>query len=75
MKAPYTEEEIQAFSSVWKEWDGFEFLTATDIPILEIWGDQGRRPPSRDQLRIPDKESIEVVSIENADHHLLIEAP
>jgi hypothetical protein len=56
-------------------WDGSAFLERTNLPILEIWGDHGLETPSLDKLRIPEKETIEVVWIENASHQLSLEAP
>jgi len=63
------------YNTMWKRWDGWETLAATQIPVLEIWGDRGRTRPSRDQLRIPDRENIQLKWISGASHNLLVEAP
>ncbi len=63
------------YGTMWKRWDGWETLASTLIPVLEIWGDRGRARPSREQLRIPERENIQLEWIPGASHNLLIEAP
>jgi pimeloyl-ACP methyl ester carboxylesterase len=63
------------YCSVWREWDGWDILNVTTIPVLEIWGDRGRTRPSREVLRIPDRPVIELAWIPNASHNLHVEAP
>lgn len=70
-----TQEQVQAFASVWKRWNGNPILETTPVPILEIWGDRGRTPPSRAMMKIPDRPTIDLVWIANASHHLLIQRP
>lgn len=65
----------KGFAQIWKRWDGSSFLADTCIPILEIWGDRGRRRPSLEDLHIPDRENIQVKWIANASHPLPLEAP
>lgn len=63
------------YSSMWREWDGFAILSATEISVLEIWGDRGAPRPSLETMQIPDKPNIEVAWIEGCSHSLLVEAP
>lgn len=67
--------QMKEFGSIWKKWNGFNILSQTKIPILEIWGDRGRELPSREMLQIPSKTNIEIKWVQNASHNLLIEAP
>ena len=46
------------YSSMWRKWDGRDTLAATDIPVLELWGDRGREPVSRHTMQIPEKGNI-----------------
>ena len=70
------EPELRAeYGTVWKRWDGWETLETTQLPVLEIWGDRGRARPSREQLRVPDRENIHLEWISGVSHNLLIEAP
>lgn len=69
------DERMQEFATVWKRWDGFEFLNSTEIPVLEIYGDRGRPKPTREQLRIPDRPNVRLVWIEGASHNLNFERP
>ncbi len=71
----WTEEQVHEFARIWRRWDGYSFLESTEIPILELWGDRGGPPPSRDKLHIPDRPNIEVVWLENASHCLTLERP
>ena len=70
------EPELRAeYGTMWKRWDGLKTLEATQSPVLEIFGDRGRARPSREQLRIPDRENIQLEWIAGASHNLLVEAP
>ena len=71
----WSEDDRTTYASVWRRWDGWEILAATEIPVLEIWGDRGRPQPTREAMRIPDRPNIEVKWIPGASHNLLIEAP
>lgn len=75
VRGKLTSEEIAAFASVWRKWDGLPVLESTSVPVLEIWGDRGRPRPSRQQMRIPDRRNIELVWMEGSSHSLLIECP
>merc|ERR1711964_327070 len=48
--ARWSVEEIAAFRAIWRRWDGYDFLSRTDLPILELYGDRGRERPSLDKL-------------------------
>ena len=74
-KAPMTEAEKKAFGNVWRTWDGEGILARTPVPFLQVWGDRGMARPSRRLLRIPEKESMEVVWMAGASHSLLVECP
>ncbi|HCE43249.1 MAG TPA: hypothetical protein DET40_06855 [Lentisphaeria bacterium] len=63
------------YGMMWTKWDGWEILSASDIPVLEIWGDRGHPSPSRELMRIPDRKNIIVEWIPKASHNLLVEAP
>jgi pimeloyl-ACP methyl ester carboxylesterase len=73
--ARWTQEQIAAFGRIWKAWDGCDFLAATHLPILELWGDRGRPRPTLDKLRVPARPNIEVRWIENASHSLPLQCP
>ncbi len=73
--AALSEAERTAFASVWKQWDGAPILATTAVPVLEIWGDRGGPRPSREQLRLPDRTSIELAWIAGASHAMLAENP
>jgi pimeloyl-ACP methyl ester carboxylesterase len=74
-RARWTEEDRRSFARIWTRWDGYEFLSRTDLPILELWGDRGWPKPSLNRLRIPDRDNIDVRWIEKASHALLLERP
>jgi pimeloyl-ACP methyl ester carboxylesterase len=73
--ARWTQAQIEAFAKIWTHWDGYAFLAATDVPILQFWGDRGRPKPTLDRLRIPARPNIEVRWAENASHSLPLERP
>jgi pimeloyl-ACP methyl ester carboxylesterase len=64
-----------AFAAVWRNWDGAPILEQTPVPMLQFWGDRGRERPSRRQLRVPEKESIEIHWVAGATHSLLVQRP
>ncbi len=70
-----SDEQRQAISSIWRCWDGWDFLQATDLAILECWGDRGGPRPSLSQLHIPARANIEVRWFANASHNLPLERP
>jgi pimeloyl-ACP methyl ester carboxylesterase len=63
------------YCAVWREWDGWDILNATPIPVLEIWGDRGRSRPSLACMRIPARPNIDLAWMPDASHNLLVEAP
>lgn len=65
----------ERFTRIWQQWNGWDILSATSVPVLEIWGDRGRPCPARATMRIPDRTNIELAWIPEASHSLLIEAP
>jgi pimeloyl-ACP methyl ester carboxylesterase len=67
--------EISAFAAVWRSWDGLPILESTPVPVLELWGDRGRPRPTRLQMRIPERDNIELTWIAGASHPLLIQNP
>ena len=73
--ARWTQAQIEAFARIWTRWDGYPFLAATDVPILQLWGDRGRPKPTLDKLRIPARPNIQVRWVENASHSLPLERP
>ena len=54
---------------------GPEFLQGTTLPILELYGDRGKKPASREQLYLPNRQNITLRWIENASHKLPLEEP
>lgn len=71
----WTPEQVAEFRTYWKKWDGSEFLAGTMVPVLELYGDRGRKRPGLDKLRIPDRKNIELVWVAGASHYLNIESP
>lgn len=70
-----TPEEARVFASAWRKWNGLPILQTTHIPVLEIWGDRARPRPSRAQLRIPERDNIELAWIAGSPHQVLIHSP
>jgi pimeloyl-ACP methyl ester carboxylesterase len=70
-----TDEQIAAFASVWRRWNGLPILESTNIPVLELWGDRGHIVPARETMRIPERSNIRLEWIKDASHSLLIERP
>lgn len=74
--ARWTKEKRNNFASIWRKWErGMEFLQNTDLPVLEIYGDRGKKSPSLKQLHIPDRANIKVHWINNASHKSPLERP
>ena len=71
----WNEDQQIRFGKIWRKWDGYDFLRETQLPVLELYGDRGKTPASLGQLRIPDRDNIEVHWFNNASHKLLIERP
>ncbi len=71
----WSQAEIEEFVTYWRQWDGFDFLSKTGLPILELYGDRGQERPSLDKLRIPERENIQVHWLQNASHNLHLECP
>ncbi|MCK5457477.1 MAG: alpha/beta hydrolase, partial [Melioribacteraceae bacterium] len=72
----WTKEQRNDFATIWRKWErGMEFLQNTNLPIIEIYGDRGKKRPSLKQLHIPDRSNIEVHWIYNASHSLPLERP
>lgn len=68
--------------AVWKcfwdsveAFDGWPFLTETRLPVLEIYGDAGRRDGTREALRIPQSPAIALEWVAGAGHYLPRECP
>lgn len=55
--------------------DASGILARTDLPIVELYGNQGHPPLPRGLLGIPDRANIEVRWAEGAGHYLPIERP
>lgn len=71
----WTPEQIQTFGTIWKKWDGTEFLKTTSLPVLELYGDRGRSRPHQSHLGIPDRANIQIVWFPGASHSLHFERP
>lgn len=71
----WTEEQRSAFGRIWRKWDGEPTLKTTSLPVLELYGDRGRKPATRDQLRIPNRENIRLRWFAGAAHKLPYERP
>ena len=71
----WTHEQVESFARVWTRWDGWPFLSRTDLPVLEIWGDRGQRRPDPGRLGVPCRDNIDLRWVHNASHHLPSERP
>lgn len=71
----WTPEQIQTFGTIWRKWDGTEFLKTTTIPVLELYGDRNRPRADPLLLGIPDRPNIQLVWFSGASHSLHIERP
>ena len=76
VKTRWSRESQTAFARIWTQWDGYDFLVGTEIPVLELWGDRGLpNTPSLATLAIPQRENIRVRWFPNASHYLPLERP
>jgi len=72
----WTDKQRGNFGSIWRKWEkGMDFLQNTNLPVMEIYGDRGKKRPSLEQLHIPDRPNIKVHWINNASHCLTLERP
>jgi pimeloyl-ACP methyl ester carboxylesterase len=71
----WTREQVADFGGIWRRWNGYEILSRTSVPILEIWGDRNRPHPSLARMKIPQRPNIEVCWIAGASHYLPLERP
>ena len=74
-RAPLNELERSAFASIWTRWDGEPILRSVTAPILQLWGDRDRPIPSRQKMRIPKRDNIQLRWIAGASHALPLERP
>lgn len=70
-----SQEERSWLSGLWTRWNGLDTLQHTDLPVLELWGDRGLPPPSREAMQIPDRPNIRLRWIAGASHNLPLERP
>ena len=76
VKDRWSQQEQDAFARIWTQWDGYDFLCRTELPVLELWGDRGLPdPPILDSLAVPARENIHVRWFKNASHYLPLERP
>jgi pimeloyl-ACP methyl ester carboxylesterase len=71
----WTAEQRSMFSSIWRKWNGAEFLQTTSLPVLELYGDRNKPRPAQELLGIPQRGNIELVWFAGASHSLLVERP
>ncbi len=72
----WSDEQRKSFGTIWRKWEkGLDFLQNTPLPVLELYGDRNRKPASREQLYLPDRQNIRLVWIKNASHKLPLEEP
>ena len=71
----WSETQVAVFGRIWRRWDGNPFLTETELPILEIYGDRGRPRPPRMALQLPDRPNIALQWVAGASHALPLERP
>ncbi len=75
LTARWTDNQISAFGSIWRNWDGEKILQTTNLPVWEVYGDRGKPRPSKESLRIPDRPNIRIIWVENVSHDLPLECP
>ena len=73
--ARLSKQQRAAFARLWTEWDGEPILRSTRVPVLQLWGDRNCPRPTRQQLRIPDRDGIELQWMAGASHALPLENP
>jgi pimeloyl-ACP methyl ester carboxylesterase len=72
----WSDEQRESFGTIWRKWEkGVDFVQNTPLPVLELYGDRNRKPASREQLYLPDRQNIRLVWIKNASHSLPLEEP
>ena len=68
-------DQLDHFPRIWRRWDGAPILAATALPVLEIYGDRGRAPPTRAALGIPERDNIDLQVIAGVSHYVHVERP
>lgn len=66
------------FDDFWKSVESFDaadFLKATGLPIVEVFGDCGRLPDTEGRLAVPARPNIQIEWVETAGHYLTVERP
>ena len=71
----WTDRQRADFAAIWRTWDGYDFLQQTDLPILELYGDRGRKQATHEQLHLPRRDNIELRWLAGASHSLPLERP
>ncbi len=71
----FNKQQRAAFARLWTEWDGEPILRSTRVPVLQLWGDRKYPRPTRQQLRIPDRDGIKLQWMAGASHALPLERP
>ncbi len=68
-------EAMNQFGTIWRKWNGLDFMKTTDIPIIEFYGDRNRPKPTREEMYIPERPNIEIQWFSGASHSLTVERP
>lgn len=71
----WTKEQVTEFGAIWRQWDGGPALEQMRVPVLQLWGDRGAPPATRDKMKIPDRANIELQWVAGASHYLPMERP
>jgi pimeloyl-ACP methyl ester carboxylesterase len=71
----WTPQQVKDFTAVWRNWNGYDLLNQTPLPVLELWGDRLRPHPTPSQMHIPDRPNIELQWVAGASHFLPLEKP
>ena len=71
----WTDRQRRDFAAIWTTWDGTDVLQQTDLPVLELYGDRGRKPATHEQLHIPRRDNIELRWLAGVSHSLPLECP
>lgn len=68
----WTSDEVASLTRMWTSWtSGERIVLETMYPILSVWGDRGYEPrPTREQLLLPTKDSVEIHWVKGADHYV-----
>lgn len=70
--------EQSVWRSFWStviEFDAYNFLERTPIPIYEVFGGMGRNETTETKLRIPSNQNIQTIWLQSAGHYLPHECP